>query len=244
MKNLLVGMGIAFLAVVNGATQCDNQKFQQCFGSFTKDLGMTGIPADFTDIGNAVLELLGKEGLEGQKKVCTAVKNLKTCLGDQYDSCMSKDYLVSIGQKADVASTFPTLIDSQNYICTTGWDVFSKNWDCINDVANKNAIYIAKCNSDYDEKKKKDPANACKYTQENADCNFGPFNKGCGSAVASTVCEARKFDYAIDVPGCSISCTGGPAPTTPHSGGSTQAKKGAICGITSLLYIIGIFILS
>jgi len=206
-------MGIAFLAVVHGAvvrSPCDNQKFQTCIGSFAKDLGMAKIPADVNEFILAISQLVQKDGLEGQKKICTAMKNMKTCLGDQYDSCISKAYLESIGESVGNASGFVALAAEYGYECTTGWDVISKNWDCIVDVEKKNKEYFAKCLSDYQEKVQKDPANVCKYSQEYANCFIDPYTKGCGSALGRTLCEAMKITYVQILPGCSIACSAGP----------------------------------
>jgi len=207
MKTLVaVVVGIAFLAVVQGAAQCDNQKFQQCMEAFAKDLGLAKIPADLTEFILALAQLVQKEGFEGQKKVCTAMKNLKTCLGDQYDSCISVDYLKSIGQSEPTAAGFVGLAAQYGYMCTTGWDVISKNWDCMTDVGKKNLEYIQKCFTDYQANLAKDPANACKYTQEYTDCYDAPYNKTCGAELAGVLCQAAKVSYVPLMPSCSITC--------------------------------------
>jgi len=211
MKILVIVVGIALLAAAEAAP-CDSQKFQQCLGSFAKDLGMAKIPADINEFALALGQLIQKDGLEGQKKICTAMKNMKTCLGDQYDSCISKAYLESIGESVGNASGFVAMAAEYGYMCTTGWDVISKNWDCMVDVGKKNKEYLAKCLSDYQEKIQKDPANVCKYSQEYANCFFAPYTKGCGSALGSTLCEAMKISSAQILPTCSITCSTDPKP--------------------------------
>jgi len=248
MKTLaVVVVGIAFLAVAEAA-KCDDHKFQQCMGTFAKDLGMAKIPADLTEFVLALAQLVGKEGYEGQKKICTAMKNLKTCLGDQYDSCISVDYLKSIGQPEPSAAGFVGLAAQYGYMCTTGWDIITKQWDCMAKVGKDNLEYIQKCVTDYQANLRKDPGNACKYTQQYTDCYDDPFNKTCGAELAGVLCQSAKVSYAPVLPGCVIICYSGLEPptatptktptTTPHSGGIAHIKKSAIGGIISILVLM------
>jgi len=230
-----VVVGIAFLAAAEAA-KCDDKKFQQCMGSFAKDLGMAQIPADLNQFILALAQLVQKEGYEGQKKICTAMKNMKTCLGDQYDSCISVAYLKSTGQSDPTAAGFVALAAQYGYMCTTGWDIISKNWDCMTDVGKKNLAYLQKCLTDFQANLASDPKNACKYTQQYTDCYDDPFNKTCGAELAGTLCQGAKVSYAPLLPSCSIKCSGGPEP--PHSGGIAHIKKSVIGGIISVLVLM------
>jgi len=248
MKTLaVVVIGLAFLAVVQAAP-CDKQKFQQCSDSLAKDLGITGT-ADVIILIQKMLDLVLKEGLDGQKKVCTGMKNLKTCLGDQYDSCMSVSYLTSVGIGQEVAIDAVMLAYQQLYVCTTGWDVVSKNWDCLNDVTKKNQDYFKKCLADASAQIAKDPSNACKYIQGYVDCYNDPFKKACVPEVAQVQCESVKVGFAQVLPQCTLNCPGSPISSSssspsPSPSPSSTPRSGAAQLTISIFAVIGYFVLS
>jgi hypothetical protein len=83
--------------------QCDNTKFSQCTDTFAKSLGLPAMPTDATKLVDQINKLFNG----GQKStVCNADKALIDCLGDQYDSCISVDYLKSIGESEFDADLF------------------------------------------------------------------------------------------------------------------------------------------
>jgi len=208
MKALLV-VGLAIFAVAHGGVinaKCDDQKFQTCTTTFAKDLGLTEMPTDSKVLVSTLIELLKSKGLDGQKEICKGVQDLKTCLGDQYSTCISVTYLQSIGEKVEDAETFVTLAAQENYMCTTGFDVISKNWQCIADVGKKNVDYFAKCQTDYRKNMQQDPKNICKYDQQFVDCHDGPYQKACVADVRNTMCQVMKVGFAAAVPQCSVNC--------------------------------------
>lgn len=96
------------------------------------------MPQDLSRILEKFTELVEKQGLDGQKIICKydqqkrqlwatsnlfrAMTDLKTCLGDQYDTCISEDYLTSIGVKPESAYLTVRTASKQIYTCTTCWD--------------------------------------------------------------------------------------------------------------------------
>jgi hypothetical protein len=214
MKMLMIAGLAVLLTVVQGGVitggknaQCDNQKFSTCTDGFAKALGLPEMPTDATVIVKQIASIIGKEGLAGQQKICKALLNMKACLGDQYDSCISMAYLESIGEKPEDAGIFVTLASQENYMCTTGWDTFSKNWDCIADVSAKNYQKLAQCQTDYSKNMQKDPANACKYNQQMDDCYSAPYKAACVSAVYDLMCNSIKVGLVSVFPQCSITCS-------------------------------------
>jgi len=203
----LVFLAIAHSGVVVHGAKCDNQKFQTCTESFAKALGFSNIQELLNKFG----EILKEEGLNGQKRICTARNDYEKCLGDQYDACFSVDFLKSIGETAENATYIIGAAAQQKYICTSGWDVYSKNWACIHDAPEKYKEDFAKCQHDCEEKMKKDPGNKCLYLQGLFDCVSAVYNKACGPAASATECEIQKASIAPVNPACSFTCPKSPS---------------------------------
>jgi len=213
-------VGIAFLAV-GDAANCDKQRFQTCTDSFAKELGLPGMPQNLKDLLNA-LKALAQKGLAGLQQICRALQNAKNCFGDQYDSCISVDYLTSIGEPKEIAIAIVVLVNDVSYACTTSAQVFARNAACIIDVGQKNLAYFLKCATDYQENLDKDP---CKYSQIFIDCVTYPFKNGCPAEVAQTMCEMLKPGYVQGIPGCSITCSSAPGESTTTQSSSTQSSS-------------------
>jgi len=203
-------IALAFFAIAKGAVlnaDCDFHKVVSCTDAFAEEIGLTPMRADPNIIVKKIEEIVQKEGLDGQKKICGIFQNLRTCFGDQYSTCVSMAYLESLGESAQDAATFVVLGNQEKYICTTGWDVSSKNWNCIDKVTKKSQQILAKCQSDYKKSVEQDPKNVCKYTQNMIDCYDAPFKKACIPAVHSTMCDSMKTSFAQILPQCSITCS-------------------------------------
>jgi len=203
---MVVVIGVALLAVVQGAAQCDKQKFDQSTDAFAKELGLPGMPSDVKVIFMTISKLVLTKGLEGQKKVCTAFQNLNTSLGDQYDSCFSSAYLKSIGVNPVEASAIVVFVAQQNFICTTGWEVIVTNAVCMYQTMSKNWVKIQICMQKYGLEMVKDLTKKCQYSQEFIDCVTAPFKEACPASLAATQCQALKIGYGEVFPDCSITC--------------------------------------
>jgi len=207
MKTLVVAVfGIAFLAVVQGAAQCDKAKFDQATDAFAKELGLSGVPKDIKVYLTTMIKILLTQRLQGQKKICTAFQNLKTSLGDQYDSCLSSAYLKSTGMNQLEASAVVVFVAQQNFICTTGWEVIARNAFCMYNTLMLHPLKIEVCAQNYAAKMIKDLTQKCQYSQEFIDCVTGPFKQACDPSLAATQCQALKIGYGEVFPECSITC--------------------------------------
>jgi len=207
MKTLVAAViGIALLAVVQGEAQCDKQKFDQATDAFAKELGLPGVPKDVKVFLTTMVKILVKEGLEGQKKICTAFQNLNNSLGDQYDSCFSVAYLKSIGVNQFEASAIVVFVAQENFICTTGWEVIVTNAICMSKTIARHWLKMQICGTTYGLKMAKDLTKKCQYSQEFIDCITDPFKQACDPSLAATLCQAMKVGYEIVFPDCSIKC--------------------------------------
>jgi len=214
MKSIIFFLGTAFVLTlvqghvinINRNVQCDAVEFKTCVATFASQFGIKNLNKNVTLLALTMAELVKNQGLDGYKHICSAGKNLKQCVGPQYDSCMSKDFLISQGVSAADALGFESLSDQETYICTTGWDVLSKNYDCIQKVTEESQQYFGQCIATMIDNITKDPAHACKYTQEMSDCYAVPFKKACDPAVFQEMCHVIEMAFKPSYPQCTFTC--------------------------------------
>jgi hypothetical protein len=188
---------------------CDRQRFQRCVQSYANDLGLSEIPKDSTIFVEKLTQMIQEQGLDGVKRECRAGKNLKNCLANQYDQCISEKYLKSIGVQDADAKVFVTLSVQMAYQCTAGLDTIIQNWDCIKRVEREHRREFSQCQSDYGRKVREDPTNLCKCTQEMVNCMTTPFKQDCPPAVYGVLCHSMQIAIATTLPQCGIVCTKG-----------------------------------
>jgi len=211
MKTAIFCFGLIFAltqvqAGVIKNTNCDAAKFKLCTAYFAAQLGIQNLNKNSTVLTLAISQLLKTKGLDGQKQLCNAGKTLKKCAGDQYDACMSLAFLESQGVTPEDATVFDILSNQELYICTTGWPVITKNWDCIAKVSTASEKYLQQCVADMTKHIQDDPSNLCKYLQQMTDCYSAPFKTACDPAVPAAMCESIKFSMAPVIPQCPITC--------------------------------------
>lgn len=212
MKAIIFFLGITFVltqvhcGVINSPKNvaCDAAKFQACIQTFASQFGIKNFDKNVTVYAKAISQLVQNKGLEGLKQACNAGKDLKTCIGDQYDSCLTKDFLVSQGVSLDNALGFESLASEGNYACTDGLNVISQNFDCIENVIIKNAKYFEQCIKDMVKNIEQDPDNPCKYLQELPGCYLVPYKKACHSSVSDVMCQIIKLAMKPAFPQCTI----------------------------------------
>jgi len=97
--------------------KCDPQRFTTCSDKFAKALGLPGsMPSDSRI---ALLQILTVEasGRQGAQQVCQAETDLQTCLGSQYDDCLSVAFFKSIGESDADAQAYTKLSDLLKKSC-------------------------------------------------------------------------------------------------------------------------------
>jgi len=214
MKTIVFLLGLAsILITVQGGVinhpkdaNCDVAKFKLCSAYFAAELGIQNLNKNSTLLAFTMSQLLKTRGLDGQKQICKAGKDLRKCAGDQYAACMDLDFLKSQGVSPEDATVFDVLSKQELYICTTGWDVVTKNWDCIQKVSEASEKYLQQCVIDMTKHIQDDPKNLCKYLQQMTDCYDAPYKKSCAPTVPDTLCESIKFSLEPVIPQCTITC--------------------------------------
>jgi len=211
MKILLV-VCLTIIVVTHGEVvkkanaNCDQQKLQTCADAFAKNLGLPAMPTDLTKLVQTINELESK-GLDGQKQVCNATTGLTSCLADQYSSCISLDYLQhTMGESLQDAMTIVSTLTAQNYMCTTGWNVISQNYDCLLKTQKNSVQDFKQCSDKFNEDIAKDPKNVCKYSQQLTDCQDNIYKKNCNEALSRTLCETQKAASAAIGSQCTTTC--------------------------------------
>jgi len=97
--------------------KCEPQRFDKCTDTFAKALGLPQMPTDASVLDKQIKDIVAKEGAAGQKRVCEAAGNLQQCLGDEYDTCISVDFLKSIGESEADAKKFVALAQQLMTTC-------------------------------------------------------------------------------------------------------------------------------
>jgi hypothetical protein len=214
MKAFEIASGIVLLlgavqcAVIQAGTnqKCDDRLFGKCTQSFADALGWKDFPTNSTAFAGRLGELLEKEGLEGAKKECKALNGLKQCLGDQYSSCISQEYLKSIGVPDQDAAAFVALEKMMTYACTDGWGTVEKNWPCMEKAYKQSKAHLQECVDNLARQIPKDPSKACQYFQEYVECLETPFKNTCDKAVPDFICKMFKVSIESIYP-CPIKCS-------------------------------------
>jgi hypothetical protein len=207
VAGIVLLLGAVQCAVIQTGTdqKCDNRLFGKCIQAYADALGWKDIPSNATEFAGRLGELLEKEGLEGGKKECKALSGLKQCLGDQYSSCISQEYLKSIGVPAQDAATFVALEKMMTYACTEGAGTIEKNWPCIEKSYKQNKAHLQQCVDNLAKQIAKDPSKVCQYLQEYVECLETPFKNTCDKAVPDLICKMYKVSIESISP-CSIKC--------------------------------------
>jgi len=88
--------------------------FTTCTDTFATALGLPVMPSDASVLDNQIKQL---ESQGKQKQVCQAAGNLQTCLGNEYDDCMSVAYLTRIGESDKDAKEFVAISEQLKKQC-------------------------------------------------------------------------------------------------------------------------------
>jgi len=86
--------------------KCESQLFSTCTDTFAKALGLPNMPTDASVLDNQIKQL---ESQGKQRQVCEAAGKLQICLGQEYDDCLSVEFLKSIGESDKDAKKFVEL---------------------------------------------------------------------------------------------------------------------------------------
>jgi hypothetical protein len=97
--------------------KCDSQLFTKCTNMFAQALSLPSMPTDADVLINQI-EKLEAKGTQGKEQVCGAEVYLKTCLAQQYDDCISVEYLKSIGESDKDAQEFVDISNQLQKQCT------------------------------------------------------------------------------------------------------------------------------
>jgi len=213
MNLTCVFTGIAMLlvnahcGVIQGeiAENCDTNLFNKCTDAFAKQLGLEKFVPRYGTLEKAISKIVKEQGQDGLQKICGYMKELKECLGNQYDSCVSVDYLQSIGSQKSDAAVIVGASRQLNYICTDAWDIVTSNFKCLISIQNGNGLEPFRvCVDNFLSAWAKDPSNECKYLKEQASCFETAIKAKCPQ-VAPIVCKTVKLMDEV-YSNCSYEC--------------------------------------
>ncbi|ULT98571.1 hypothetical protein L3Y34_000143 [Caenorhabditis briggsae] len=102
---------------------CISKTLSFCQYGFNQNLNVTSTTADWTNPGTLsfIIRSYYLQGIDGLLSVCNARQQFAQCLGDQYDSCMSKLNFIASGESPEDAQAYVQLFRTMEFDCDGGF---------------------------------------------------------------------------------------------------------------------------
>jgi hypothetical protein len=184
----------ALSKLVDGTYQsCDKKKFKKAVARFVQVFGLEKLPSSAEEFLQAMGDLHKTEGNFGFKKFCKAGKQLYNLLGeDQYNLCVSRRNLESLGYSPTDVETYMSIASSVFHECGEGYEVYFANFDCITSTLEQKLKEIQTCFISFQTNVTKDPIHVCDFSQSLLSCCQKPFEERCGRNAGRTICMRVK----------------------------------------------------
>jgi hypothetical protein len=181
---------------------CDRPRFKRCINQFAKDVGLSGLPKRAAALAAYLNQLIASRRAAGFEQVCKAARNIKTCLGDQLESCFSAQQLEGMGIPPLDVLIYRELQAALASECGAGYDVIHQNIDCMINCATRHQSEFIGCAADFERSVKRDPSHVCDHAQKFLRCNTALVDQSCGSDVSAATCNAMRAELNIPLPTC------------------------------------------
>ncbi|CAD6188569.1 unnamed protein product [Caenorhabditis auriculariae] len=180
--------------------QCNSVQFNTAQAGFANAIGapVTTTWRDAYLLTNLTYTMIN-QGLDSLAAVCTARQQFVQTLGASYDTCVNKFYLLGQGQTTFGNVLFYThLMRHLEFICSSGFDVYQRNLDCIRKAETTDGTKYRACFYKFNATVNADPNNFCGYTETFLDCIQDYFVQECNSWVGWMECEMERVGFAGD----------------------------------------------
>ncbi|UMM21284.1 hypothetical protein L5515_003031 [Caenorhabditis briggsae] len=179
---------------------CISKTLSFCQYGFNQNLNVTSTTADWTNPGTLsfIIRSYYLQGIDGLLPVCNARQQFAQCLGDQYDSCMSKLNFIASGESPEDAQAYVQLFRTMEFDCDGGFIQSSRNWPCIAAVLQTKEDMLNQCRQTYNDALKKDPSSLCQSSADYETCYRHFFFTTCGPEVSWWACERTRRGLSID----------------------------------------------
>ena len=179
------------------APPCISTRMAFCQSAYNSDLNITD-GADWNNPQVMIDDLRNRyfSGVDSFLRVCQARRNFATCLGDQYNSCMSVVNFVDKGASLFNAYTYVQIFVEQEFDCVGGFIQMSKNFLCWNTVVQNNQQYLQNCFNTFFNVT--DPNLYCTAANALENCVRKPFQDTCGAETGWLECERVRLASMFD----------------------------------------------
>uniref|UniRef100_A0A1I7Z3F1 Uncharacterized protein n=1 Tax=Steinernema glaseri TaxID=37863 RepID=A0A1I7Z3F1_9BILA len=204
----------------NGVTADCN--FDTCYAGMKKSLKLeVDQPWSHPELFRPEIEMYYKtsETLDGVRKVCQAFRAFRTCMGDDYRSCMTPAKVSGLGVTPKAAYEFVSVFSQLHYVCGAGLNVFVNGAVCMKNTWSHSDRALDEALIKFNTKAENDPSNVCTYGNELVNKFSTTFWMQCRDAkvyprdVEFWGCEYARIYVFNRYPQCAIRCS------IPSSGG-------------------------
>ncbi|VDL64224.1 unnamed protein product [Nippostrongylus brasiliensis] len=125
-------------------------------------------------------------------------------LGYTYPACVNRFYLLNRDATPfDDAVTYVHTFKHLEFICSTGFDVFQFNLNCIDNAQQASGTVYQACFYKFQQTVQKNPLRFCEASETFVLCVKDFFTQNCGAETGWVQCEKERIGFAYDCPGLS-----------------------------------------
>ncbi|WKY01550.1 hypothetical protein Q1695_015507 [Nippostrongylus brasiliensis] len=136
--------------------------------------------------------------------VCKARQIYAQTLGYTYPACVNRFYLLNRDATPfDDAVTYVHTFKHLEFICSTGFDVFQFNLNCIDNAQQASGTVYQACFYKFQQTVQKNPLRFCEASETFVLCVKDFFTQNCGAETGWVQCEKERIGFAYDCPGLS-----------------------------------------
>ncbi|CAL2038561.1 unnamed protein product [Caenorhabditis brenneri] len=179
---------------------CNSVPFASAQAGFAAAVGLppTTTWRDANTLTNATITTID-QGIDQLAAVCGARQQFVQTLGQTYDTCVDRFYLISLGNTDwwNVMQ-YTHLMKHLELICSTGFDVYQNNIDCIRKGETTDGNQYRACFYKFNATVNANPNNFCGATESFIGCIKDFFTTECNAYVGWMECELERVGFAYD----------------------------------------------
>ena len=184
---------------------CNSVPFASAQAGFASSVGLapTTTWREANILTNATIGMID-QGMDQLAAVCQARQQFVQTLGAAYDTCTDRFYLISLGNTDwwNVMQ-YTHLMKHLEFICSTGFDVYQSNIDCIRKGETTDGNQYRACFYKFNATVNANPNNFCGATETFIGCIKDFFDTECNLYVGWMQCELERIGFAYDCYGLS-----------------------------------------
>ncbi|CAI5444380.1 unnamed protein product [Caenorhabditis angaria] len=179
---------------------CNSIPFQSAQAGFASAVGLDSTVSwrQASLLTNATITMIDS-GIDGLAQVCSVRQQFAATLGFSYDTCINRFYLISLGNTDWWnVMVYTHLMKHLEFICSTGFDVYQQNVDCIRKGETTDGNLYKACFYKFNATVNANPNNFCGATETFIGCIKDFFTTECNSYTGWMQCELERVGFAYD----------------------------------------------